>query len=258
MPRWWARRPDAGRTAKAPLAGRPDDEGAPVGRRVVLGLVGLGAVGIVTGTRAQNALSSALAPVQLHDPTGLTSLLPVGDTFRYYSVTGGVPTRDAASYRLVVNGLVDRPATLTLADLQGMPQTSLVRDFQCVTGWRVPQVHWRGVRLATLLDRAGVQADGRAVRLRSFDGTYTDSLTLDQARLPDVIVALRMLGGDVTHDHGGPVRLYVAPMYGYKSVKWLSGIEVTDRVVPGYWEHRGYDVDGFVGSSNGRDGDERT
>jgi DMSO/TMAO reductase YedYZ molybdopterin-dependent catalytic subunit len=229
-----------------------------VGRRVFLGLFGLGALGIVTGTRAQTAVTSLLAPIQLRDPTGLTSLLPVGDTFRYYSVTGGVPMRDATSYRLAVSGLVDRPTTFTLADLQAMRQTHLVRDFQCVTGWRVPQVHWSGVRLSTLLDHAGVQPAGGAIRLTSFDGTYTDSLTLDQARLPDVIVALQMLGGDVTHDHGGPVRLYVAPMYGYKSVKWLSGIEVTDTVVPGYWEHRGYDVDGFVGQSNGRGIDERT
>jgi DMSO/TMAO reductase YedYZ molybdopterin-dependent catalytic subunit len=224
---------------------------------VVLGLLGLGALGIVTGTRAQNAVASFLAPIQLHDPTGLTSLVPVGNTFRFYSVTWGAPARTAASYRLNVGGLVDHPAVLTLADLQAMPQTHLVRDFQCVTGWRVPQVHWSGVRLSTILDRAGVQPAGRALRLTSFDGTYSESLTLDQARLPDVIVALKMLGGDVTHDHGGPVRLYVAPMYGYKSVKWLSGIEVTDKVIPGYWEHRGYDVDGFVGRSNGRD-DERT
>lgn len=225
---------------------------------MVLGLLGVGALGIVTGTRAQSALSSFLAPIQLRDPTGLTSLLPVGDTFRYYSVTGGVPTRDATSYRLTVNGLVEHPTTLTLADLQAMPQTALVRDFQCVTGWRVPRVHWSGVRLSTILDHAGVRAEGQALRLTSFDGTYTDSLTLDQARLPDVIVALQMLAGDVSHDHGGPVRLYVAPMYGYKSVKWLSGIEVTDTVVPGYWEHRGYDVDGFVGRSNGRGVDEPT
>jgi DMSO/TMAO reductase YedYZ molybdopterin-dependent catalytic subunit len=260
MRRWWARRTDAARPTEAGSStpSAPPDDGTPVGRRVFLGLFGLGALGIVTGTRAQSAVSSFLAPIQLRDPTGLTSLLPVGDTFRYYSVTGGVPTRDATSYRLTVSGLVDRPATYTLADLQGLPQTTLVRDFQCVTGWRVPQVHWSGVRLSGLLDLAGVQAGGKAIRLTSFDGTYTDSLTLDQARLPDVIVALQMLGGDVTHDHGGPVRLYVAPMYGYKSVKWLSGIEVTEQVVPGYWEHRGYDVDGFVGSSNGRGIDERT
>jgi DMSO/TMAO reductase YedYZ molybdopterin-dependent catalytic subunit len=234
------------------------EDGAPLGRRMVLGLLGLGALGIATGTRAQTAVTAVLAPIQLRDPTGLTSLLPVGDAFRFYSVTGGVPSRDATSYRLAVGGLVDHPLTLTLADLQAMPQTALVRDFQCVTGWRVPQVHWSGVRLSVLLDRAGVRTTGRAIRLLSFDGTYTESLTLDQARLPDCIVALRMLDADVTHDHGGPVRLYIAPMYGYKSIKWLSGIVVTDRVVEGYWEHRGYDVDGFVGSSNGRGIDERT
>ncbi|MEO6511850.1 MAG: molybdopterin-dependent oxidoreductase [Nocardioides sp.] len=237
---------------------RSPDDGRPVGRRIVLVLLGLGTLGIVTGTRTQNAVTSFLAPIQLRDPTGLTSLLPVGNTFRYYSVTGGVETRDAATYRLAVKGLVDRPLDLTMADLRAMPQTELVRDFQCVTGWRVPQVHWSGVKLSTVLERAGVRASGKALRLTSFDGTYTDSLTLDQARLPDVLVALSMLGGDVTHNHGGPVRLYVAPMYGYKSVKWLSGIEVTDAVVPGYWEDRGYDVDGFVGESNGRGVDEPT
>ena len=55
-----------------------------------------------------------------------------------------------------------------------------------------------------------------------------------------------MLGGPVTHDHGGPVRMYAGGMYGYKSTKWLSGIELTDREVPGYWEPRGYDIDGVI------------
>jgi DMSO/TMAO reductase YedYZ molybdopterin-dependent catalytic subunit len=232
-------------------------DGAPVGRRVVLGLLGLGALGIVGGARVQRVLGEALAPVEMHDPTGLISLLPLGGTFRYYSVTGGVERQDAGSYRLTVTGLVDRPGQHTLADLQAMPQTDLVRDFQCVTGWRVPDVPWGGVRLAHLLDLAGPAPRATAVRLTSFDGTYTESLTLEQARRDDVLVALRMLDGPVSHDHGGPVRLYVAPMYGYKSLKWLSGIELTDTVVPGYWEDRGYSVDGWVGSSNGR-GDDPT
>ena len=89
-------------------------------------------------------------------------------------------------------------------------------------------------------------------------GVYSESLTLAQARRDDVLVAYELEGSPLSAEHGGPVRLYVAPMYGYKSVKWLSGIEVTDEVIPGYWEHRGYDVDGFVGSSNGRSIDERT
>jgi DMSO/TMAO reductase YedYZ molybdopterin-dependent catalytic subunit len=223
-----------------------------VGRRLVLGLLSVGALGIVTGSRVQNLLLRVLGPLENRDPTRLLSLLPLGDTFRFYSVTASVPQRDETDYRLSVSGLVERPATYTLADLQTMPQIAIVRDFQCVTGWRVPQVHWRGVQLSHLLDVAGPTADATAVRFVSFDGTYTESLTLAQARLSDVIVALEMLGGPVSRDHGGPVRLYVAPMYGYKSLKWLSGIELTADVEPGYWEHRGYTIDGFVGASNGR------
>jgi DMSO/TMAO reductase YedYZ molybdopterin-dependent catalytic subunit len=227
-------------------------EGAPVGRRIFLGLLGLGALGIVGGAKLQNGLSAALAPVETRDPTGLVALFPLGNTFRYYSVTGGVDRQDASTYRLTVSGLVRQAGQYTLGDLQALPQTELVRDFQCVTGWRVPDVPWTGVQLGQLLDLAGPTREATAVRLTSFDGTYTESLTLDQARRPDVLVALRMLGGPVTHDHGGPVRLYIAPMYGYKSVKWLSGIELTSDVVPGYWEDRGYWVDGWVGSSNDR------
>jgi DMSO/TMAO reductase YedYZ molybdopterin-dependent catalytic subunit len=134
-----------------------------------------------------------------------------------------------------------------------MPPTHLVKDFQCVTGWRVPKVPWTGVRLSTVLDAAGVSPTARAVRFTSFDGTYSESLTLDQARRPDVIVAYAMEGRTVTDAHGGPVRMYIAPMYGYKSCKWLDTIELTDRVEPGYWEQNGYDVDGWIGRSNGRD-----
>jgi DMSO/TMAO reductase YedYZ molybdopterin-dependent catalytic subunit len=224
-----------------------------VGRRVVLGLFGVGALGIVVGAKVQDAVAALLGPLEEHDPTGLLSLLPLGDTFRFYSVAFSVPDRSAADYRLTVSGLVDRQRTYTLADLRAMPQTEVVRDFQCVTGWRVPQVHWRGVQLSHLLDLAGPTGEATALRLVSFDRTYTESLTLSQARLPDVLVALDMLGGPVSHDHGGPVRLYVAPMYGYKSLKWLSGIELTSEVIPGYWEHRGYSVNGWVGDSNGRE-----
>ena len=227
--------------------------GKPIGRRVVLGLAGIGVAGIVGGRAVQERLARILAPIEEHDPTGFTSLLPLGNTFRYYSVTGSVPHRIAVDYRLDVTGLVGNPTSYTFADLQGMRQTTLVRDFQCVTGWRVPEVHWSGVQLSDLIDLAQPLPTATAISFSSFDGTYTESLTLEQARRSDVIVALRMLGKPVTHDHGGPVRMYVAPMYGYKSTKWLAGIELTASVVPGYWEDTGdYDVDGWIGDSNGR------
>jgi len=91
------------------------------------------------------------------------------------------------------------------------------------------------------------------LHFESFDGVYTESLTLAEAQRPDVIVAYNMLGGPISQEHGGPVRLYVAPMYGYKSIKWLSRVEVVDRVEPGYWETEGnYSIEAWVGRSNGR------
>ncbi|MBB6629483.1 molybdopterin-dependent oxidoreductase [Nocardioides sp. KIGAM211] len=220
--------------------------GAPVGRRVVLGLLGLGAAGVLGGRTVPDALSRALAPVQLHDPTGLTSLVPLGDAFRYYSVTGGVTPRDASTYELAVTGLVEHPTTYSLADLRALPQVDHTWDFQCVTGWRVPDVPWSGVPLSVLLDAAAPTSEAVAIRFRSFDGTYTENMTLEQARRSDVLVALGMYGAPVTHAHGGPVRVYAASLYGYKSTKWLSGIELTDTNVPGYWERRGYSLDGTI------------
>ncbi|MGW2250060.1 molybdopterin-dependent oxidoreductase [Kitasatospora sp. NPDC001660] len=224
-------------------------KGTPVGRRVVLGLLGLGAVGVAAGPYLQKAQDTVAGK----DPTGLTGLLPGGGGFRYYSITASVPERTAETYTLSIDGLVDRPASFRLAELQAMPQRRIVRDVQCVTGWRVPDTPFEGVPLAHLLDAAGVRPGARAVRFSCFDGAYTESLTLDQARRDDVLVALRMQDAPISHSHGGPARLYVAPMYFYKSAKWLSGITVTDAVQPGYWEQNGYDVDAWVGRSNGRD-----
>lgn len=228
-------------------------DGTPVGRRAVLGLIGLGAVGVLFGSGAESWLSRQVGKISAKDPTGLTGLVPGGGGFRFYTVTAGYPSKGREAYRLKVSGLVDRPMTLTYDDLLALPQTQLTKDFQCVTGWRVQDVHWQGVRLADLLDHVGVQADAKFLHFTSFDGAYTESLTMAQARRPDVIVANHMLGKPVTREHGGPVRLYVAPMYGYKSIKWLDGIQVTNELEPGYWEAFGYDVDGWVGRSNGRD-----
>ncbi|MCW2496181.1 molybdopterin-dependent oxidoreductase [Jatrophihabitans sp.] len=224
-----------------------DRAGAPVGRRTILGLVGLGAAGVVGGSRVQDLLGRWLGPLEANDPTGLLALFPLGDTFRFYSVTGSVRTETAATYRLSVSGEVAHAATYTLADLQTMPQTHFVKEFQCVTGWRVPDVQWGGVQLSELITRARTSTRAKAVRFRSFDGTYTESLTMAEAMRSDVIVALQMLGKPVTHDHGGPVRMYCASMYGYKSTKWLSAIELTDTEIPGYWETRGYDINGSIG-----------
>jgi DMSO/TMAO reductase YedYZ molybdopterin-dependent catalytic subunit len=229
----------------------PKERGTPVGRRIVLGMVGLGTVGVLAG----RWLSEGVSDVVASTAPALSGVLPAAGGFRIYTVTSGYPDFDPSTYRLTVTGRVAKELSLSLTDLAALPQTSLTKDFQCVTGWRVADVPWSGVLLSDVLDAAGVEAGGSALRFTSFDGAYTESLTIEQGRQPGVLVATTMFGKPIETKHGAPVRLLVAPMYGYKSIKWLSGIEVSNKVVPGYWEERGYDVDAWVGKSNGRSDD---
>ncbi len=224
-------------------------DGTPIGRRVVLGMLALAGIGVAVGSKA----TSAITEVAKNDPTGLTGLIPGGGRFRFYSVAGPVDEIPRSDYRLRVDGEVERPAEFTFEELAALPQTRLVKDVQCVTGWRVPDVEWGGVLLSDILEQVRPKASATALEFGSSDGIYTESLTLDQAERPDILVATHMQGEPIINDHGGPVRLYVAPMYFYKSLKWLDRITLTTAVEPGYWEDLGYDVDAWVGRSNGRD-----
>jgi len=242
---------------EAVTSNQPPGRAAPsatrhLGRRVVLGMVGLGAVGVAIGAPLSRGADRALSSVRGADPTGISGLIPGAGGWRYYSVTAKQPDVTAAEYQLRVDGLVDSPRTFSYADLAALPQTGLTRDFQCVTGWRVDEVPWRGVHLRDVLEVVAPSSGAAAITFTSLDGAYTESLTMDQALTEEVLVATHMYGQPVTRNHGGPVRLYVAAMYGYKSLKWLGGISVVDKVQPGYWERRGYDIDAYVGASNGR------
>jgi DMSO/TMAO reductase YedYZ molybdopterin-dependent catalytic subunit len=126
-----------------------------------------------------------------------------------------------------------------------------VSDFHCVTGWSVEDVRWAGVRLADVVDAAGPKPGWKSLRFVSDEVPYDDSLTSEQALLPDVMLALDMDGAPLSRPHGAPARVVMPQMYGYKSVKWVTGIEVRTDVIPGYWEQHGYDADAWVGGSNG-------
>ncbi|MCX6421826.1 MAG: molybdopterin-dependent oxidoreductase [Actinobacteria bacterium] len=226
---------------------RPDER--RFSRRSLLG-VGLG----VTAAGGLGALvwqATSSQSTSSQSPTAIPQL-DSSDEFEYYSVIEPVPVIAAADWTMTVGGLVGAASTLSMADLRGLPQTGLTRDFQCVTGWRVSQVPWSGVLVRDLLREVKSDSNAGALRITSFDGVYDESLTMDQAKRDDILIATSMYGKPVSHERGGPVRLLVAPMYGYKSLKWLGGVEVQAEVTPGYWERRGYDVDAWVGQSNGR------
>ena len=126
-----------------------------------------------------------------------------------------------------------------------------VSTFHCVTGWTVKNVQWGGVRLAEVLSLAQPKDVAHALEFVSAEKPYDDYLDLRQIALHDVMLAYEMDGKPLSRAHGAPLRLIIPEMYGYKNVKWLSGINLVGRPQDGYWEQRGYDVDAWVGRSNG-------
>lgn len=174
-----------------------------------------------------------------------------GGGWRIYTVAPTMPTFDPATWRLRIGGLVDRPLTLDYEQLRSLPRTSEVRDFHCVTGWTVPHVHWTGVRLTDLFEHVKPQFSAQGVRFTSAEVPYVDYLTLQQASLHDVLLAYEMDGRPLPREHGAPVRLVMPEMYGYKSVKWVSRVDLVMQAEDGYWERLGYDRDAWIGRSNG-------
>ncbi|THF84089.1 molybdopterin-dependent oxidoreductase [Cohnella fermenti] len=165
--------------------------------------------------------------------------------FRVYTVTP-LPKFDSASWAFTIDGLVEQPGKWNWEDFLQLKRTVQVSDFHCVTGWSVYNNTWEGIPLAQLLAAAGVKSKAKYVKFYSGDGEYTDALSLEQAMMEGVLVALLHDGKPIHRDYGGPVRLIVPKMYAYKSVKWLERIELIEEPHFGYWEVRGYDNDAWV------------
>jgi DMSO/TMAO reductase YedYZ molybdopterin-dependent catalytic subunit len=213
-----------------------------IGRAGFLGILGAGALGLFFVKDVGGFLDRVV-------PSSVSSIVPtVG--WRIYTV-GSMPNIDPAAYRLRVDGLVESPQTFTLADLKAMPRAEQISDFQCVTGWKVSDVHWAGVRIKDVLAEVGRAKGAAAMSFVSAEVPYTDSLTLQQALLPDVMLAYEMDGEPLSRAHGAPVRLVMPRMYGYKSVKWVNHIALGRTAEYGYWEQNGYDKDAWIGRSNG-------
>jgi DMSO/TMAO reductase YedYZ molybdopterin-dependent catalytic subunit len=225
---------------------RAPEESRPYGRRAFLGVTALGLTSLFWGKSVWNTFTSAARPLENALPP---SLVPSG--WRIYTVASSMPRFDPATWRLKIEGLVNRPQTLTYDDLRSLPRAEQTSDFHCVTGWSVDNVRWSGVRFRDLLASAGPHASGTVLEFVSAESPYVDTLTLKQAMLHDAMLAYEMDGKPLAREHGAPVRVVIPEMYGYKNVKWVERIVVTDHVSPGYWEQRGYDVDAFVGHSNG-------
>jgi DMSO/TMAO reductase YedYZ molybdopterin-dependent catalytic subunit len=182
-------------------------------------------------------------------PSQVRAVVPSG--WRIYTVAASMPNFDPAAWRLRIEGLVERPIELRYDELRALPRAEQVSDFHCVTGWSVGDVRWTGVRFRDLLALARPKPEARALAFVSSERPYVDSLTLDQAYLKDAMLAYDMDGKPLSRPHGAPARVVIPDMYGYKNVKWVERIVLTEQAEDGYWEVRGYDQNAWVGRSNG-------
>ena len=161
-----------------------------------------------------------------------------------------------ADWRLVVDGLVERPLSLTLDEVRALPARTQITRHDCVEGWSCIG-EWTGARLGPLLDRAGLKPQARFVILHcadTLDDTapeglrkYYESIDLVDARHPQTILAYAMNGAPLSVGHGAPLRLRVERQLGYKQAKYVMRIEAAATLAGhgagkgGFWEDRGYE-----------------
>ena len=189
---------------------------------------------------------------------------PIG--LHYLLTHYDIPEVDAAGWRLAVDGLVERPLTLSLDELRARPAVEHVVTMECAGNGRahvtphvvsqpwlleaVGTARWRGTSLVGLLEEAGIRKGAVEVLFTGLDRgvegeeeqAYARSLSLDEALLSEAILAYEVNGAPLPPQHGFPLRLVVPGWYGMTSVKWLARISLLDAPFDGYQMRHSYRV----------------
>jgi DMSO/TMAO reductase YedYZ molybdopterin-dependent catalytic subunit len=211
---------------------------------ITLGIIAVAAVymihpGIFPGTQEENITSLAQVEVREYQGERLSSIAD----FRENSIRGPQYI-DQSTYRLVVSGLVTSPLSLTYDQvIKEYPAYEKSVTLFCVEGWEVT-ILWEGVRVEDLLGDAGINPAANTVIFYAADG-YSTSLPLDYIKDRDILLAHSMNGVMLPAERGFPFQLVAEDRWGYKWIKWVTGIEVSDDpAYRGYWEKRGYSQTG--------------
>jgi len=174
--------------------------------------------------------------------------IPPGQSFaKRWAIyaTLGVPEIKLDTWRLSTKGLVEKELSLSFDDLQKLPQVQLKRDFHCVTSWSVKDVVWEGVPFRELAKLTGVKADAQWIMFHCGDG-YTAPVPFEDAMVEDSLIAFKMNDKPIPTQHGLLARPFIPHLYGWKSAKWLTGVEFIREYEDGYWENFGYHERGNI------------
>jgi DMSO/TMAO reductase YedYZ molybdopterin-dependent catalytic subunit len=146
---------------------------------------------------------------------------PLTDEFKTLQAGG------FADWRLTVDGMVDRPGAFSLEQLKSYPRRRQITQLACEEGWSYV-AEWTGVPLSHVLEVAGIKPKAKYVVYFSIDPDWWDSIDMSDALHPQTYLAYGMNGGDLSVGNGGPLRMRVPRQLGYKNVKFITRLTVTD------------------------------
>ena len=155
---------------------------------------------------------------------------------------GPTPSLDKDNIEIKITGLV-APKVFGWEQIKELPQTTICKDFHCVTHWSKLDVSWTGTLTRDLLTYLEIAEEATHVMLHCYGG-YTTNLSLEDFFGEGCMVAHALEGQDIPSEHGGPLRVIIPHLYAWKSAKWLSGIEFMAKDKPGFWERNGYHMRG--------------
>lgn len=181
------------------------------------------------------------------DVAQISGLSPeVTPTKSFYYVSKNLvsdPSITAGSWSLKIDGLVDKPYSLSYDQLLALPSVQQYHTLECISnevgGNLMSNALFVGARLADVLNSAAIQQGASQVVFRAADG-YSDSLHLSQALNPDALIVYQINGEALPQAHGFPARLLIPGLYGMKNGKWLTSLSVSSGAYDGYWEQRGW------------------
>jgi len=185
-------------------------------------------------------------PKGFEDPN-LVPLLAseVTPTYLFYRIDINpiVPQVDSKSWNLTINGLVEKPLTINYDQIKAMPSVEEYVTLECISnkvgGDLISTAIWKGVRLSYLLDKAAIKPNVKYVVFRCADG-YDVGIPIERSQMEGTILAYDMNYTPLTPKHGFPVRAIVPGLYGMMNPKWITEIELVDKVYEGYWQRLGW------------------
>jgi DMSO/TMAO reductase YedYZ molybdopterin-dependent catalytic subunit len=191
-------------------------------------------------------IASKPRPAGFEDPR-LTALLASEitptDLFYRVDINPVPPIVDANSWRLVVKGLVDKPLSITYDQLKAKASVTQIATLECISNKIandfIGTAIWNGIKLKGLLEESGVKSDAQYIVFRCSDG-YDVGIPLERGLQEGSILAYGMNGEDLNAKHGYPVRAIIPGLYGMMNPKWITEIELIDRVYEGYWQKKGW------------------